>query len=505
MAATEVNGRWIASFQLTGSGAAGSARNVSVTATDNTGHSTTVADSSNATVSRSSVPSISGTTVGGVSLTRTVRDIEGVPTVSLTVPEITPEIVRAATRAVNSAVVLSLGEPLNGSIPMSATIPTGVQLTANTFRPVSLQALETVTIIDDAPSAERFIHSTFLPRLPAADNLVLHHFTLALPPSFSPGQPIVLQPAGTAGTPAAVIIDGTGVPAGTHIRLDGVDYAAITGAVKITGGAGSNAVWADDAAQVIVMGAMDDELHGGGGNDEIGSRTGNDRLYGDDGDDYVHGGSGNDTLHGGSGDDRLDGGAGRDTASYEHAAAGVRVSLAPALINGHRSQDTQGDGIDTLRSIEHLTGSAFDDLLTGNSGANRLDGGDGDDVLGGEAGNDTLVGGSGADTLTGGSGRDSFVFNTLDELGDTIADFSRTSDRLLLSGTAFGQPVGKLAASAFIAGPGAAAQTAEQRFVYDTGTGSLYFDADGSGTDAAVLIAVLQNQPVLGAAHIVIV
>ena len=112
----------------------------------------------------------------------------------------------------------------------------------------------------------------------------------------------------------------------------------------------------------------------------------NDTLIGNSGANKLSGGAGSDTLIGGLGDDALDGGDGLDTASYATAASGVSVSLA---IVG--AQNTLSAGIDTLISIENLTGSAFNDTLTGNSG---------DNVLTGGLGNDTLDGGEGLDTAS---------------------------------------------------------------------------------------------------------
>ena len=60
----------------------------------------------------------------------------------------------------------------------------------------------------------------------------------------------------------------------------------------------------------------------------------------------------------------LTGGAGTDTVSYEHAAAGVTVSLALAT-----AQNTVGAGSDTLSAFENLTGSHFDNVLTGSTGS----------------------------------------------------------------------------------------------------------------------------------------
>jgi Ca2+-binding RTX toxin-like protein len=112
-----------------------------------------------------------------------------------------------------------------------------------------------------------------------------------------------------------------------------------------------------------------------------------------------------DVLKGDGGNNVLNGGAGVDTVSYEHAAAGVTVSLALTT-----AQNTIWAGIDTLTAFENLTGSAHDDVLTGNSAANVLTGGDGNDILNG---------GSGADTLIGGLGNDTFV---VDNTGDVVVE-----------------------------------------------------------------------------------
>ena len=164
-------------------------------------------------------------------------------------------------------------------------------------------------------------------------------------------------------------------------------------------------------------------------------------LSGNSGDDSLEGRAGNDLLEGGPGTNVLDGGTGNDTATYLSAENAVLASLASGNSSG-------GDGVDTLISIENLTGSYFDDELTGNGsdnilagrfGADRLDGGNGNDLLLGDgairkqavkgsggpaevfqddgadasgvAGNDILIGGGGNDTLVGGVGSDTAVYD----------------------------------------------------------------------------------------------
>src|SRR5690606_38312993 len=108
-----------------------------------------------------------------------------------------------------------------------------------------------------------------------------------------------------------------------------------------------------------------------------------------------------DLLFGHEGADLIDGGSGSDTASYATTSGRVLVNL---LING--AQDTEGEGVDTLVSIENLTGSNFNDSLRGNDLGNQLQGGAGDDWLRGYGGNDVLVGEAGSDIIYGHDGDD---------------------------------------------------------------------------------------------------
>ncbi len=126
--------------------------------------------------------------------------------------------------------------------------------------------------------------------------------------------------------------------------------------------------------------------------------------------------------------------------------------------------------------------------LVGNAGVNTLIG---------TAFNDVLIGNAGADTLTGGTGGDKFVFNLAPNARsgvDTLTDFSHGEDQLVFVQSKFANigPAGDLAESAFRSGAGVTtAQDADDRFLFDTGSGNLYFDRDGSGSGAAVLIGVL--------------
>ncbi len=153
----------------------------------------------------------------------------------------------------------------------------------------------------------------FLQDLPDPDNLVVRTLVPTVPANTTtgPANPILVSAApAQPGTPSvALVIDTRSLPSGTVIQLENVQFAAVVGDVRMTGGSGSQVVSGDSGNQIIVLGEDDDVLRGGAGDDLVGSRDGADRLYGDSGNDWLVGGAGNDTLEGGTDNDVLQGGA----------------------------------------------------------------------------------------------------------------------------------------------------------------------------------------------------
>ncbi|MDZ8054804.1 MAG: CAP domain-containing protein [Aulosira sp. ZfuVER01] len=88
---------------------------------------------------------------------------------------------------------------------------------------------------------------------------------------------------------------------------------------------------------------------------------------------------------------------------------------------------------------KELKGGNGNDILTGGSGDDKLWGGYGKDTLNGGNGNDYLNGGLGKDKLTGGAGSDTFVYEKLQDRGDTITDFAVNQDKIDLRGIMGGQ------------------------------------------------------------------
>ena len=234
----------------------------------------------------------------------------------------------------------------------------------------------------------------------------------------------------------------------------------------------------------------DDTLHGHQGDGRLYGGRGNDKLRGGRGNDLLDGGRGDDMLWGGFGDNNIMGGKGIDTLNYRYAPSSVFIFLGGgfAFRNGYGGQDT-------IQGIENVVGSKFDDLLGGDMSDNVLIGGEGNDALVGRAGHDRLVGGSGADF---------FDYNAPDEGMDTIVDFeSRDTIRALVEGFGGGLVAGSaLLEEQFILG--AHATNSHQRFIYDTATGILSFDADGNGVLAQQQLAVLSGAPMLQASNIFI-
>ncbi|MDD5271737.1 MAG: calcium-binding protein, partial [Methylovulum sp.] len=239
----------------------------------------------------------------------------------------------------------------------------------------------------------------------------------------------------------------------------------------------------------------DDGLAGGDGDDVLNGGNGNDNLTGGDGNDTLQGGDGTDNLNGGAGNDLLVGGGGVDTAHYHTVTVGVTVNLTLTV-----AQNTGGAGIDTLNTIENINGSNFNDSLTGNAVNN---------ILWGGTGNDVLNGGLGQDVLLGGAGQDSFVFAAALGLDnrDIITDFSVTDDTIELDHTVFTQlsSIGSLAASAFKLMGAGDVEDSNDHILYNTLSGGLFYDVDGSGSSAFVLVALIGKGLAVTAADFLVI
>ncbi|HEY9692138.1 MAG TPA: calcium-binding protein [Oculatellaceae cyanobacterium] len=319
-----------------------------------------------------------------------------------------------------------------------------------------------------------------------------------------------------------------------HLTLIG------TGDVNATGNAGNNVLTGNSGANILDGGAGIDTLVGGDGNDTYKVDTTTDTITETTtgGVDTVEssitytlgatsnlenltltgttaingtGNALNNTIKGNSAANTLSGLTGADTLMGE----GGNDIYVVDNVNDQVIESASTGGIDTVQStvnwtlsdnVEKLTltgtaaingnGNTLANTILGNTGANTLTGGSGNDTITGNAGNDILVGELGNDSLTGGTGADKFRFNASNEGIDKIVDFKASeSDIIEILATGFGGGLvagTTLSANQFLSGAGVTtAGTADQRFIYNTSNGALFYDVDGNGAGLSSQIATL--------------
>jgi Ca2+-binding RTX toxin-like protein len=202
-------------------------------------------------------------------------------------------------------------------------------------------------------------------------------------------------------------------------------------------------------------------------------------------DNILIGNSGSNTLNGLAGADDMRGGLGDDVYYVDNV--------------GDEATEVQGNGTDTVFSsvTYSLKGTYVEELrLTGSqiidATGNKLD-----NTIVGNSKSNIINGGDGSDTLTGGNGSDRFVFDTLLRPSnvDTITDFYAPQDSIRIDNAAFqGLTEGSLIGEVQFKDISTGSVDADDRILYDSTTGDLFFDRDGSGTTyEAVKFAVIEN------------
>jgi Ca2+-binding RTX toxin-like protein len=253
-----------------------------------------------------------------------------------------------------------------------------------------------------------------------------------------------------------VIIEAAG--GGTADRVyASVSYQLAAGAeIEIlntasNGGVGAVNLVGNEFIQTIVGNAGNNIINGLGGGDTMSGLGGNDRYHVDDSADVIV--------------EEVGGGTDRVLTSVDYSLkSGVEVELFTT---------TNAAGTAALK----LAGNAFANAIVGN------------------AGNNFLNGAAGLDTLTGLGGNDIFMFNTAIGGGniDEITDFNVADDTIRLDNAIFANIAGTgvLTAAQFVANASGTAQDANDRIIYETDTGRLIYDANGSAAGGAVQFATL--------------
>jgi Ca2+-binding RTX toxin-like protein len=333
---------------------------------------------------------------------------------------------------------------------------------------------------------------------------------------------------------------GRGTISGTNGGIDWLNFAAVTYDMRIDQGARTfgttSQVWGrlegsfehivtGDGNDVVIGGTANGQMYGMRGDDTLRGEAGNDTLDGGADDDNMFGGVGNDWLTGGLGDDVVRGEAGADTLMGGTGTDNLRGGEGNDLYHygaGSSLVEVAGGGADKVIAtmslglsveIEKLVLQGGDDLfgtgngsantIWGNGGDNSLNGAAGDDTLLGGGGNDTLIGGAGNDlmdggagndVLTGGAGTDVFRFTMAASASnvDTIVDFRVGVDEIQIENAVFaGLAAGALSGAAFTANADGTAQDGSDRIIYETDTGFLFHDSNGSAAGGSVKIAEL--------------
>ena len=108
--------------------------------------------------------------------------------------------------------------------------------------------------------------------------------------------------------------------------------------------------------------------------------------------------------------------------------------------------------------------------------------------------------------LSGGARKDSFTFDTTPggRNVDVILGFNVADDTIRLNDSAFTKlKWGTLSASSFVVGT--KALDSNDRIIYHSKTGSLSYDADGSGSIAAIKFAQIESLAKLTAADFIVI
>jgi hypothetical protein len=210
-------------------------------------------------------------------------------------------------------------------------------------------------------------------------------------------------------------------------------------------------------ASTITVDTASVTLDGGAGNDVMTGTASADTLIGGVGSDTLSGGDSNDAVSYAGAADNADTGTqtgvvvnlssssiaattilGQMTTSFGYTAGSVTTvaSNTTAYLYGGTTS-TNSAAVDTLLSIENVTGTDGNDYIVGSTGVNVIDGASGDDYINAGLGADTITGGAGNDTIVlteTTAAADTLIFgsNATNNGNDTITGFIAATDKINL-------------------------------------------------------------------------
>ncbi|HVQ06908.1 MAG TPA: Calx-beta domain-containing protein [Allosphingosinicella sp.] len=197
-------------------------------------------------------------------------------------------------------------------------------------------------------------------------------------------------------------------------------------------------------------------------------------IIGNYGNNVINGGLGTDVLIGLYGDDfYIVHGAGSSVIEEANGGNDIIYTSVSFVLGANSEVEALSTNVHIATTAINLTGSNTGQTIAGNYGANFIDG---------KGGNDLLAGLEGADT---------YAFTSA--LGannvDTIYEFSVADDTIALDDAIFTAIGATLDAGEFVIGTLAA--DANDRIIYNSATGALFYDVDGVGGADAVQFATL--------------
>lgn len=216
-----------------------------------------------------------------------------------------------------------------------------------------------------------------------------------------------------------------------------------------------------DGNDTLISGSGTDYLSGGNGNDSLTSDGGKDTLVGGAGNDILAGGDDADRLQGDAGVDVLYGEGGADTFVFMASATDfVKAASTPDRIADFSGAEGDGDKIVVSKSLLPTTYFTLTDVTKLDADGEVVDGKDG-------------------------------IFETIKAAKDFFDNGDKTTDLIkkgaLDEGYWFRDDL-----TVSKSGVVSTGLSLEDRFVFDATTGTLWYDADGKTSTAAVKVVLLQ-------------
>ncbi|NOT71413.1 MAG: tandem-95 repeat protein [Hyphomicrobium sp.] len=378
----------------------------------------------------------------------------------------------------------------NGADTFTLTVSDGLST------PIEQRFDVVITPINDAPSGI-VLSGTAISEF-ASNGTAIGQLSVADPDTIDTHSYTLVNNAG-----GRFAIAGTQLTVANGLLLDHEQAASHSVSIKVTDSSGAtftktlNINITDTNPEAIIGDDLSNSFTGGAQADTFNGMGGNDTLVGGGGIDEMTGGAGDDKMLVDQAGDIVIEGVGEGTNDFVYTTVSY-VLAAGQEIEGFTALPVAGS------TTVNLTGNEFRQVMRGNNNDNTFSGGGGNDSLYGFGGNDTLESQQGYDHLFGGAGFDNFQFRQSQlsaQSGiDRIYDFT-SGDSIKIDTLAVAS-LTTLASADFVLGT--SALDASDLVIYDQSTGAIWFDADGSGTAAKLLFAVLDTKPALTAADIVL-